>query len=192
MIVARASTEQPGQGIIGAVASQVQQAVPGSDSEAVDYPATLQNYQSSEASGVAAMTKLIQDYTARCPNSKIALMGYSQGAQVAGDVICGTTSNGFTPTQPLDAALTKNIVAMIQMGDPTQVPGLTQNVGSSQNEGVFPRVNAAGCTTASAIAQSYCDNGDTFCDSGNSIATHLSYVNEFGTQAAQFVISKVN
>lgn len=78
MIVARASTEQPGQGIIGAVATQVQQAVPGSDSEAVDYPATLQNYQSSEASGVVAMTKLIQDYTARCPNSKIALMGYSQ------------------------------------------------------------------------------------------------------------------
>lgn len=78
MIVARASTEAPGQGIIGAVATQVQQTVPGSDSEAVDYPATLTDYQASEASGVAAMMKLIQSYAERCPNSKIALLGYSQ------------------------------------------------------------------------------------------------------------------
>lgn len=78
MIVARASTEQPGQGIIGAVATQVQQQVPGSDSEAVDYPATLTDYLNSEASGVAAMTKLIENYAARCPNSKMALLGYSQ------------------------------------------------------------------------------------------------------------------
>jgi acetylxylan esterase len=78
MIVARASTEAPGEGIIGAVATQVQQSVPGSDSEAVDYPATLTDYLNSEASGVTAMTKLIQSYVARCPNSKIALLGYSQ------------------------------------------------------------------------------------------------------------------
>jgi acetylxylan esterase len=78
MIVARASTEKPGQGIIGAVATQVQEMVPGSDAEAVDYPATLQNYTTSESIGVAAMTKLIEEYTARCPSSKIALMGYSQ------------------------------------------------------------------------------------------------------------------
>jgi acetylxylan esterase len=52
MIVARASTEAPGEGIIGSAATQVQQAVSGSDSEAVDYPAILTNYQCCEASGV--------------------------------------------------------------------------------------------------------------------------------------------
>ena len=108
MIVARASTEAPGQGIIGAVATKVQQAVPGSDSEAVDYPATLTNYTASEASGVADMTTLIQSYVARCPSSKIALLGYSQGAQVAGDVMCGTSEKGFNGTQPLSAALSRN------------------------------------------------------------------------------------
>jgi acetylxylan esterase len=82
MIVARASTEQPGEGIIGAVATQVQQEVPGSDSEAVVYPATLTDYLNSEASGVAAMTLLIQSYVARCPSSKIALLGYSQVCSV--------------------------------------------------------------------------------------------------------------
>jgi hypothetical protein len=78
MIVARASTEAPGQGIIGAVATSVQGMIPGSDSEAVDYPATLQNYNTSEPAGTTAMTKLITEYAARCPNSKIALLGYSQ------------------------------------------------------------------------------------------------------------------
>jgi hypothetical protein len=78
MIIARASTEAPGPGIIGAVATTVQQSVPGSDSEAVDYPATLTDYVASEASGVAAMQKLIESYATRCPTSKIALLGYSQ------------------------------------------------------------------------------------------------------------------
>ncbi len=78
MIVARASTEAPGEGIIGAVATQVQNSLPGSDSEAVVYPATLTDYVNSEQSGVAAMRQLIQSYEARCPSSKIALLGYSQ------------------------------------------------------------------------------------------------------------------
>jgi hypothetical protein len=78
MIVARASTELPGQGIIGEVASLVEQAIPGSDSVAVDYPATLFNYADSEAQGIAAMTELIEAYATACPDTKMALLGYSQ------------------------------------------------------------------------------------------------------------------
>lgn len=52
--------------------------IPGSDSVAVVYPATLQNYQSSESQGVSAMMSDIQGYVQACPNSKIVLMGYSQ------------------------------------------------------------------------------------------------------------------
>lgn len=108
MIIARASTESPGPGIIGAVATMVQSSVPGSDSEAVDYPATLTDYVASEASGVAGMQKLIESYAARCPTSKIALLGYSQGAQVAGDIMCGTSEANFNSTPPLSAELAKN------------------------------------------------------------------------------------
>jgi acetylxylan esterase len=108
MIIARASTEMPGEGIIGAVATMVKASVPGSDSEAVDYPATLTDYPNSESSGVAAMTKLVESYATRCPSTKIALLGYSQGAQVAGDVICGRSEPGFNATQPLSAAFSKN------------------------------------------------------------------------------------
>lgn len=81
MIVARASTEPPGTGIIGQVAQQVQAQTPGSDIIAVDYPATLSDYVNSESAGVTAMTKLVTDYATACPNSKLVLMGYSQVSQ---------------------------------------------------------------------------------------------------------------
>lgn len=38
---------------------------------------------------------------------------------------------------------------------------------------------------------SYCNANDTFCDSGSSIAVHLSYVQNNGTSAVNFVVSKV-
>lgn len=94
MIIARASLEAPGPGIIGQVATQVAAQLPGSDSESVVYPATLDNYAQSEAAGVAAMTGLLTAYVGRCPDSKIVMMGYSQGAQVAADVLCGTDDGG--------------------------------------------------------------------------------------------------
>lgn len=94
MIVARGSTEQPGEGIIGAVATQVQQSVAGSDSEAVIYPATLTDYTFSESAGVTAMRSSIQSYVAICPSSKIALLGYSQV------VIPLNTGEAFTDSRP--------------------------------------------------------------------------------------------
>lgn len=104
MIIARASLEPPGTGIIGGVATQVAQQLPGSDIVPVVYPATLDNYQSSEAQGVTAMMGLVNDYASRCPNSKIVLMGYSQGAQVTADVLCGTEINNFAATQALSTS----------------------------------------------------------------------------------------
>lgn len=78
MIVARASTEAPGTGVIGSVANDVAKQIPGSTITAVDYPATLENYTTSEGQGVAAMTVLVQNFTTSCPGAKMVLMGYSQ------------------------------------------------------------------------------------------------------------------
>ena len=82
MIVARATTEQPGYGALGQVVDQVLGQVTGSTSEAVDYPANgLFNftvYQQSETIGIQNMTKALTAYTQACPQSRIALLGYSQ------------------------------------------------------------------------------------------------------------------
>ncbi|KAI6710008.1 hypothetical protein PZA11_001040 [Diplocarpon coronariae] len=194
MIVARGSNEAAGQGIIGQVATMVQNALPGSDSVAVNYPATIQNYQSSESQGVAAMKTLITDYVSRCPNSKIALLGYSQGGHISADTMCGSSSTSFgsgSTSAPISATIaTNNIVAVIEMGDPSHVTGQPYNVGTSTKNGIYPRSNAASCQ-GKTYTQSYCDTGDTFCDSGNSIQVHLGYVQKYGSQAASYIQQKV-
>lgn len=101
MIVARASEEAPGTGVIGNVSTRVADQLPGSNVVAVDYPATLSNYQSSQRQGVTAMMALVMSYSSQCPNSRMVLMGYSQGAHVAADVLCGTTENNFNTSQAL-------------------------------------------------------------------------------------------
>jgi acetylxylan esterase len=131
LIVARASGEAPGEGIIGAVSQDVQARVAGSDAESVDYPATLANYQASEAEGVTEMTRLVTEYAAACPDSEIVLMGYSQGGQVTMDVLCGTSSVGFPATEPLSADIASQISAVVVMGEPTFVPGEPYTVGDA-------------------------------------------------------------
>lgn len=62
---------------------------------------------------------------------------------------------------------TKNIVAIIQMGDPTFVPGKSYDVGTSVTRGLFPRSNTACFDQFASRIQSYCDAGDEFCASAS-------------------------
>lgn len=105
MIVARGSTEAPGEGVESSVVSAVQQSISGSNGLGIDYPASLTDYTSSESQGVTAMTQAIQSYVQSCPDRKIALMGFSQGAQVVGDVLGG---GSMSSSAPIDSSYTKN------------------------------------------------------------------------------------
>ncbi|KAJ4397855.1 hypothetical protein N0V93_002092 [Gnomoniopsis smithogilvyi] len=193
MIVARASLEKPGPGVIGGVATQVVQQLPGSDIVSVDYPATLENYTSSEAAGVKAMTTLLTDYASRCPNSKIVMMGYSQGAQVAADVLCGTNEGSlFQSTQAMNSSILDKVAAVVLMGDPSKAQNETFINGTSTKNGIFPRQNVNGCSSIEKRMVSYCNANDTFCDSGSSIQVHLSYVQNNGTAAMNFILSQAN
>lgn len=98
IIVTRASTEAEGPGILAAVADAVISACPGSDLAYNPYPALLDPYLASEAEGVGNLTELVTTYQACCPDSKMVLMGYSQGAQVTADFLCGTSETGFNAT----------------------------------------------------------------------------------------------
>jgi len=79
IIAARGSVERPGPGIIGALVTQIQNANSQTVStEAVDYPATLTQYPSSSAQGMAATMILLQNQVKTCPEQKLVLVGYSQ------------------------------------------------------------------------------------------------------------------
>lgn len=92
MIVARASGELPGEGLIQPVADGIQARIPDSASVAVAYPATLVAYKASLSGGVADMTKKIKAYVDACgAASDIVLLGYSQGAQVVSSTLAGSS-----------------------------------------------------------------------------------------------------
>ncbi|KAJ0293455.1 hypothetical protein CBS470a_001657 [Colletotrichum nupharicola] len=99
LIVARGSNEPAGVGRIGSVANGVVAAIPGSQIEPLDYPATFDNYSISVEDGDIAMNLALTAYSSRCPDSKVALLGYSQYASKiaswcdTGDVYCDIGNN---------------------------------------------------------------------------------------------------
>ncbi|KAH7001431.1 cutinase [Ilyonectria destructans] len=193
VIVSRASQEAPGPGIMGQVASKVLERIPGSDMESLDYPALLDPYVPSQTAGVANLTKLIQQYSEKCPRTKMVLMGYSQGAHVTSDVLCGTSETGFPATKPQRSTVTDKIAAVVLMGDPSFTAGQPFNVGTSHGSGMFPRLNPDGCKCVDHKMMSICDAGDMFCEEGgNSLAVHMSYVINWGDAAVDFVLSMIH
>src|SRR5271154_3638256 len=94
LIVARASTEAPGDGAIGALAEEIQKGVKATVSQqAVNYPAALTPYEPSVTAGDRAIKAQLEEEVSKCPSQKIVLLGYSQGAQIVGDVLGGGGGN---------------------------------------------------------------------------------------------------
>lgn len=139
MLVARATGEDPGTGRVGVVARNISSSIPNSIIQPIAYPATFANYTSSETAGVDAMTAAIKDRVAACPQGKIALLGFSQGAQVSADAVCGRddgTGTAFPETPELGAEYAENIVAVVMFGDPSHSVNATFNQGNSTRNGV--------------------------------------------------------
>ncbi|KAG6907573.1 hypothetical protein DXG01_008369 [Tephrocybe rancida] len=180
VITARASTEAPGEGIIGAVVDTVvSRSTQTVSREAIVYPATLTDYLNSEGQGVTAMKASLAAKTSACPSTKIVLTGYSQGAHVVGDVLVAKAPG------------TANVVAAILMGDPGHVSGESFEKGTALFlNGLFPRASGA-LESVSAKLNSFCDIGDPFCAGGLDTATHLAYVTKYGTAASTFVLGKI-
>lgn len=95
------------------------------------------------------------------------------------------------------------------MGDPSFVPGLPYDAGTSKIGGVsspstpprvrpthrqqiFNRTNTAGCDPWATRIQSYCDTNDLFCASGTSLIVHFGYISNYAKNASKFVVDMYN
>ncbi|KAM5381709.1 hypothetical protein ACJZ2D_002929 [Fusarium nematophilum] len=194
MVVARGTNEDKGSGSIGVVAEDVADRIDGSIILPLDYPATLQDpdYLESESDGVDAMQEALTKYHESCPDGKIAVLGYSQGGQVASDSFCGGAGDGFSDNKALPTDFVKgSVVAIIIFGDPSHVANASYNLGTSNNDGIFARDDIKLCEDEySDIIRSYCDTGDTYCDQGNDTDVHGEYMTKYGDDAADFVVEQ--
>ena len=71
-----------------------------------NYPATLTNYNNSSLQGINAAKTLLTNEVSACPNEKIVLLGYSQGAHVVTDVIAGGHRSADSPLSAIRAVAT--------------------------------------------------------------------------------------
>ena len=195
IITARASTEAAGEGITGALVTQVVNASAQTVSRAsVSYPATLNNYNSSSLQGINALKTQLTNEVTNCPNEKIVLLGYSQGAHVMLDVLGGGQGGSLgTATAPLASNIASHVTAVATFGDPRHVPNQAFDLGTSTRNGRFPR-SATQLQVLSGFASrihAWCDANDTFCDNGFSTQVHLTYLNRYQNAATTFVVGKI-
>jgi cutinase len=113
-----------------------------------------------------------------CPNTKIVLGGYSQGASVM-DIVAGVPIGGISWGNTLPAQYANNVAAVVTFGDVADRAG-----------GSLPTKSAL----LGSKAADYCNPNDPICHAGegNEWSGHTEgYVPVYTTQAASFVAQKL-
>ncbi|MGX9791668.1 cutinase family protein [Mycobacterium sp. MMS18-G62] len=120
VVFARATTEPPGIGGVGQAFVDSLRSQAGRKSVgvyAVNYPAT-EDFTASASTGANDASAHVQATAAACPNTKMVLGGYSQGALVV-DLITAIPLSiaGFTPA-PMPAEVADHVAAVALFGNP--------------------------------------------------------------------------
>ncbi|SLM39845.1 Cutinase [Lasallia pustulata] len=193
----RGTLEKPGFGAMQPLVDKLLADIPDSDSFAIDYPAAgiiieddkpiyqpLEYIHSVKAGRKKLSAELI-DFTSSCPNTSI-------GAQVAGDVLCGSTFPFFGWWRAMEDEDKANIKAFVTLGDPRNNRGTPVHAGSSTKDGLFVRMRFKNCGANTISSwRTYCDANDTFCDHGESIEAHLRYVPKYFDDIIGFIKGKL-
>ena len=174
VVFARGTHQEPGLGNIGqAFVDSLTSQLGGRsvDVYAVNYPAN-DDYHGSSSAGSADASAHIQNTVASCPNTKIVLGGYSQGATVI-----DLASNA------MPAPVAGHVAAVAFFGEPTS--GFSSTLYGGQP---LPTINPL----YSGKTISLCAPDDPICSAGGNIIAHVSYI-EAGmtTQAATFAVNKL-
>jgi cutinase len=149
---------------------------------AVVYPASTDF--PTAVDGIRDASKHVEATVANCPNTKIVLAGYSQGAAVVGFTTANVVPSGVDPAnvpQPMPADVADHVAAVALLGKPK--PAFMKAIDD-------PPVTIGPAYAGKAIE--LCAPGDPICSDGNDGAAHTSYTKIGMTdQAAAFVASRV-
>ena len=195
VIFARGTGEPPGVGGVGQAFVDALQSTAAGKSVAV-YPvnyAASGDFEDRTAfaqtviDGVRDAGSHVESTAANCPDTRIVLGGYSQGAAVAGFVTSADVPSGVPAAavpQPLPTEVADHVAAVVLFGKPSDA--WTSRYGA-------PAITV-GPAYASKTTQ-LCAQGDTICDGtpgGNPSFAHALYpVNGMVGDAATFAVGKL-
>ena len=160
IVFARGTDEPAGLGVVGkALVDALRPMVKNQSigTYAVKYPASWDFLQ--VAAGANDASKRIQSIAATCPDSKIVLGGYSQGAAVM-DVVTTSPVAGLGYTAPLPAAAVPHVAAVAVFGNPSARFGRPLTILSPD----------FGARTADL-----CNTNDPVCSRGDDFDAHVRY-----------------
>ncbi len=179
VIFARGTNEPPGLGRVGdALVDSLRQQTNGLNilPYGVNYAAS--KLQLHGGDGANDTIDRVKKSVEKCPNTKIVLGGYSQGASVM-DIVAGVPIGGIGWGNKLPPEYANNIAAVVTFGDVADRAG-----------GTLPSQSAL----LGSKAADYCNPNDPICHAGqgNEWTGHTEgYVPVYTTQAAAFVAQKL-
>ncbi len=189
VVFARGTFEAPGVGATGQAFVDALNARLAGKTVAVDpvnYPASLDFGRAVD--GVADASSKVEAAAANCPNTKIVLGGYSQGAAVAAYTTTDSVPDGVALPDgigPMPPGVAPKVAAVVLFAPPSD--GFLNLVDRSA-----PPINIGPLYAAKTLQ--LCADGDPVCaPGGRDRAAHSSYRdNGMANQAADFTRSRLS
>jgi cutinase len=174
VVFARGTHQEPGLGNIGqAFVDSLSSQLGGRtvDVYPVNYPGN-DDYHTSVTSGSDDASTYIENTVAGCPNTRIVLGGYSQGATVIDSA-----------TNAMPASVADHVAAVTLFGEPSS--GLSTALWGGQP---LPTISPL----YSSKTLNLCAPDDPICTGGGNLAAHVSYIESGMTdQAATFAANRI-
>lgn len=185
VIFARGTTEAPGLGAMGqAFVDDLRTKLGGKSVGvyAVDYPASP-DFPTAVV-GITDASTHVQEMAMNCPDTKMVLGGYSQGAAVMGFVTTELIPDGVSASEvpaPMPADIANHVSAVALLGTP-----------SERFMGVIKQPTVAIGPLYQPKTIELCVPNDFVCSAGNDLGAHARYVSEgLVMQAADFAADKI-
>ena len=189
VLFARGTFEPAGVGGVGqAFVDSLQGKLGGKSLEVypVNYPASLDF--ATAADGVIDAANKIRDVANSCPNTKMVLSGYSQGAAVVAYTTVDSVPSGFTMpagiTGPMAPEVAKHVSAVVLFGKPSS--GFLQLIYTGA-----PPITVGHLYSGKTL--DLCIPEDNICSpTGNDSGAHNMYVaNGMTDQAADYAAQRI-
>lgn len=199
-------SDEPYPGRLGNITSEICATIGGDDCgfENIEFPAKstawgVDEWCKSAGKGAANGQAQMKAYSEKCPDSKLILLGFSQGAAVAQDILGGGGGEVFACDQATNPAMDastapgSNVVAAVTFGAVVRSRNQNFTIGDGKPfDGRRARTpeQLEALNKYSDVLLDYCHYGDPMCAVGStpeSVEAHLNYFLEHNTEVVEWV-----